>query len=139
MKKIHTWSLKNIDFLHGVFTAIQWGCLVIVFALETDSVLKEDWMVSACILSSIGYLSIILLPIFIFQHKFIFREHSKKIIHGIIIMLFYSEILLIFHLIFTTVFSKTDPLFCFANTGAIFTFSCMEKILDKTNRDRKAE
>jgi hypothetical protein len=96
-------------------------------------------MVNVCILSSIGYLSIILLPIFIFQHKFIFRESSKKIIHGLIIILFYSEILLILHLIFITIFSKTGTLFCFANMGAIFTFSCMEKILGKTNRDKKSE
>jgi hypothetical protein len=138
MKKIHAWSLKNIDFLNGVFMAIQWGYLMIVFALETDSGLKEEWMASACGLTGVGYLSIIILPFGILQHK-LFGKHSKKIRRSLVIMLFYAEIFFIFHLIYITIFSKTDPMICFANTGVIFIYSCMEKILRNTNRDKKSE
>jgi hypothetical protein len=137
MKKIHAWSLKNIDFLNGVFMAIQGGYLMIVFALESDSALKEEWMENICVLTGAGYLSIIILPFGVLQQK-LFGKYSGKIRHSLIILLFYTEIFFIFHFIYITIFSKTDPMLCFANTGVIFIYSCMEKILCKINRDKKS-
>ncbi|MDR1148292.1 MAG: hypothetical protein LBK66_06630 [Spirochaetaceae bacterium] len=138
MKKIHAWGLKNIDFLNGIFMAIQWGYLMVVFALESDSALKEEWMANICVLTGAGYLSVIILPFGVLQQK-LFGKHSKKIRHSLIILLFYTEIFFIFHFIYITIFSKTDPMLCFANTGVIFIYSCMEKILCKINRDKKNE
>jgi hypothetical protein len=129
MKKLHHYILENTDFLHGVFVSIQWVLLFLVFALTFDNDLKNEWLESAFVLSVIGYISIILSPIFIFQCKFIFRENSKKILHGIIIVLFYSEIVFIIQFIFIAIFSRNDPLFCFTNPGIIFMFSCLDKIL----------
>jgi hypothetical protein len=132
MKRFNIYILKNTDFLHGLFVAMQWIFLLIVFSVKDDNNLKGDWLDSAFILSGIGYLSFILFPIFILQSKLIFREKSKNIVHGIIIILFYSEIFFIFQFIFTVVSLRDDPLFWFANTGIIFTFSCFEKILNMT-------
>jgi hypothetical protein len=132
MKKIHTYILENTDFLHGVFVSIQWMSLLIIFYIKTDNNLEKEWLNSAFILSGIGYLSIILFPFFIFQKK------SEKVLHGIIIIVFYSEIFFIFQLIFTAIFSRDDILYCFANTGLIFTFSCFKKLLAVTSHYQKS-
>jgi hypothetical protein len=133
MKRINIYILKNADFLHGVFAALQWVLLLIFFAFEDDNALKKQWLEGAFVLSGIGYLSFILFPIILLQCKLIFRDKSEKYLCGIIIILFYSEIIFIFQLLFTVVFSRDDPLFCYANTGAIFAFSCFKRLLNGKN------
>jgi hypothetical protein len=131
MKKIHSYILEHEDFLHGVFVAVHWLSLLLVFAIKTDNSVKREWTDTAFILCGIGYLSFILFPILIIQSKFIFRKHSLKITQGIIIVLFYSEIVLYLQFIITAFFSKNAILFCFANPGVMFMYSCFEKVNKK--------
>jgi hypothetical protein len=131
MKKIHVYILEHTDFLHGIFVTIQWLSLMLIFAFKTNNSLKSELLDTAFILCCIGYLSFILFPILVIQHKFIVRRHSQKITRGIIIVLFYSEIILYLQFIVTVFFSKRASLFCFANPGVMFMFSCFEKVMQK--------
>jgi hypothetical protein len=110
---------------------------MIVFAVTTDNTLKKEWLDSAFIFCGIGYLSFFLFPIIIFQQKVIFREYSRKTMRGIIIVLFYSEIVLFLEFLFTIFLSKNTPLICFSNPGVMFSFSCFERILTKWDKKHK--
>jgi hypothetical protein len=134
MKKFNVYILRNVDFLHGIFAAVQWIFLLVAFAFNDNNSLKKDWLDNAFILSGIGYLSFFIFPIFVLQCKLFLREKTENFLHGMIIILFYSEIIFIFHFLIIVVFSRKEPLFCFANTGIIFIFSCFEKIIGRTLR-----